>query len=98
MVKTFIPCLIDTVVWEAYTWESLRCEVSEKVWKLIEKEDVEALYKLVRDEVKEHPEEKVKARIKDFIGDVKGAKGAVAVRDEIYQEVILALLELEDED
>lgn len=39
----------------------------------------------------------LKQTIKDFIGDVKMASGVVAVKSLIYQDVILAILDVNEE-
>jgi len=100
----FIPVLIQTTVWEPWYWDGLRTEMSDAVMRIVinkewsENEKVERLYTLLvmrcHSDISGHPVEKVKEEIKDFLADIKGAGGVVATRDVVYQDVIIAFLNL----
>lgn len=95
MGNEFIPTLIQTIFWDAWLWESLREHMTDNIRKLAKDNDVEALYNIIRHELDEHHDsEEVMKRIDDFAQDITGAVGAVSTRDTIYQDVILAFLEL----
>ncbi|MCR6692950.1 MAG: hypothetical protein MRT15_11200 [archaeon YNP-LCB-003-016] len=95
MTYEFIPTLIQTTTWEAYTWEALRDSLSGKVWELIKAENIDEIFNLIRDEVGGHGEEEVKKRIREFISDALNAEGVVTAYDEVYQDIVLAILDLE---
>jgi hypothetical protein len=95
MTFEFIPALIQTTTWEAYTWEVLRDSLSDEVWELIKTGNVDEVFNLIRDELEGHGEEEVKKRIREFISDVLSAEGVVTAYDEVYQDIVLAILDLE---
>lgn len=92
MGHEFIPTLIQTVTYEAYNWNELRFAVPDKVLEMAEEEDVEGIYNLIKDEFEEYEKEKVKEAIKDFTQDIQGAGGVVAIRNKVYQEVIIEII------
>ena len=93
MGRDFIPVLMETITWSPYYWDSLESELSGEFRELISKKDVDGIYEKIKEDLKDYSEEEAKQRIRDFIDDVTWAKGTVAIRDELYQEVILAILD-----
>lgn len=90
----FIPTLIQTVTWDCYNWDSLRSTVPDRVIQMVEDGDSKAIYHLIKDEFKEHQPQLVEIAIKDFMSDIQGASGVVAIRSKLYQEVVLAIISL----
>jgi hypothetical protein len=94
MGKEFIPTLIQTTTWDAYRWIDLYEELNDEFHRLAEKKDIENIYNAIKnwnDVFKEY-EKETKAYIGFFIEDMGRAYGVVATSDELYQEVILAIL------
>jgi hypothetical protein len=61
---------------------------------LARKNDIEAIYNAIKnwsEDFREN-EKETKDRIGNFLADVSGASGIVAVTNELYQRVILAIL------
>lgn len=90
MGNEFIPTLIQTTVWEAWTWEGIRTELTESLKEIIEKEDSDKLFTLIKDDIRPQ----ARSKIKDVIADIKTARDSViAMRDRDYQDIILAILD-----
>jgi len=95
MGRKFVPTLIHTTTWTPYHWETVGLDLSDKIHNLVHERDVDGIYELIKNDLKDYDEDLVKARIRDFIDDVTGASGVVAISDKVYQEVILAILDQE---
>ena len=93
MGRDFIPTLIETITWSPYYWDSLETELSKDIRDLISKKDVDGIYEKIKGDLENYSKDEVKRRIKDFIDDVTSAGGVVAIRDKVYQEVVLAILD-----
>ena len=93
MGTEFIPTLIQTITWTPFYWETLRIEMSKQVKEFAKNRDYEGLFKLVNHEFYTFNE--LERDLEDFCADITTAKGAVAVKSETYQEVILRLLDVE---
>ena len=95
MGRKFIPTLIHTTSWTPYHWETIGLDLSDKIRQLVREKDVDGIYELIKDDLKDYDEDLVKAKIRDFTVDVTDALGVVAISDKVYQEVILAILDQE---
>jgi len=93
LTRRFVPVLIETSVWEPCTWDDADVWVPDKIMELVEEEDVEGIYELIKDNI-DYEKQEVLQRIKDFIVDVKYAAGIVSATDQIYQAVIKAISDL----
>ncbi|MEM2687873.1 MAG: hypothetical protein QW796_05955 [Thermoproteota archaeon] len=94
MGRMFVPTLINTVVWEAYTWDEIRMELNEEFFRLVKSGDLEKIYEKIKDHLEDVSPEEAKKYIRDFIEDVEHASGAVSATSEAYQDVILAILDV----
>jgi len=84
MGNTFIPVLVETTTWEPWTWLELREHLKgSKLWALIMKGDIEKLGELLG----------FKERMKEFVHIVTCARGALALRDEELQTLVLRCLD-----
>jgi hypothetical protein len=90
----FIPALVNTVDYDVVRWEFMLDMLDDTFHELLDREDVDVIYDCIKDwsEKFAGKEKEVKERIRDFIGDTTISEGAVAVTDDLYGEVILAIM------
>lgn len=95
MGYTFVPTLIQTVDWEAVSWESLRYMLSDEFERLAKKNDVDGILSKIEqyfDDLSK-VESAVRSAISDFINDYLNACGVISASNELYQDVVLAIIE-----
>jgi hypothetical protein len=90
----FVPTLIRTVTWEAWTWEGLGQEIRKRsrgeLLQAITEGDSDNIRILLNLNMA------YRDAIDDVLADLNGSSGPVAIRDPRRQYVILALLEYLD--
>ncbi|MEM2188721.1 MAG: hypothetical protein QXI60_07690 [Thermofilaceae archaeon] len=94
MGKMFVPTLINTAVWEPYTWDEIRMELKEEFFRLAKRGDVEKIYEKIKNYLEDVSPEDAKKCIRDFIEDAEYASGVVSATSKAYQDVILAILDV----
>lgn len=96
-VREFVPTLIQTIDYEPVRWSDLEFILNDEFRELADKSDVDGIYERIKDWSADfgsvYKEEFVKERIRDFIHSYRGASGVIAVREKLYQLVILAILD-----
>lgn len=93
MANEFYPCLVQTTVWTAWTWEELRIDLPDELLRLIEQEDANGLLRFCK-LPKTKPYRKAAT---DALNDLKNATGTVSAETKEAKEIITTVADSLDD-